>query len=47
VLSGPYLLATQFVQGLAHVKLGAKNWAWIDRTGKPVFVYEWDQSRIE
>lgn len=47
VLPGPYLLATQFVQGLAHVKLGAKKWAWIDRTGKPVFIYEWDQSSIE
>lgn len=43
VIHGPYIHATQFVKGLAHVQIGETKWAWIDRTGKAVFTYDWKQ----
>lgn len=42
-IPGPYIQATQFVRGLAHVQVAATKWAWIDRTGKVVFDYDWKQ----
>ena len=44
-IAGPFLQATQFVQGLAHVQTAKTKWAWIDPQGKRVFEYEWDEGK--